>query len=328
MHLLMVAGFLGSGKTTLLNQLAAAAARRGQRPAILENEAGKVGIDDQFLAQSGCRVISMLGGCACCDLQARLVDVLGNLARENERDLVFFEPSGVASIDSLLAALARYAPAGLSMGLICLLDASRFQIMQKGLGKLLLSQLNLAGQVVISKPDLVEVSELAAIRERARELAPLAQVREANLLGSGLEALADSLLELTPAVPRLFLPAVGSPLKYQAWRSELTPPPGAGPERLLDLVRSVLRELGAAQGEFLGHVKILARDGDGRPLLASGTGEADVSLRGTAKGPLAGPAELAIIQAGGDGREWEPPSGVGHVLADWGVGRKPEIILS
>ena len=51
MHLLTISGFLGSGKTTLIIKLAKAATQKGLRAAILVNEVGEIGIDDQLLRQ-------------------------------------------------------------------------------------------------------------------------------------------------------------------------------------------------------------------------------------------------------------------------------------
>ncbi len=63
MRLLMVTGFLGSGKTTLVIKLVQAAITQGQRVAILVNEIGEVGIDDQLMRQLGLNVWEMVNGC-------------------------------------------------------------------------------------------------------------------------------------------------------------------------------------------------------------------------------------------------------------------------
>jgi len=72
MRLLMITGFLGSGKTTLVVELVEAAIAQGQRVAILVNEIGEVGIDDQLLRQLGLNVWEMVNGCICCTLAAEV----------------------------------------------------------------------------------------------------------------------------------------------------------------------------------------------------------------------------------------------------------------
>ena len=60
MHLLLITGFLGSGKTTLLIRLAKAAAVRKQRTAVLVNEIGEIGIDNQLMRQLDLRVMEIM----------------------------------------------------------------------------------------------------------------------------------------------------------------------------------------------------------------------------------------------------------------------------
>lgn len=298
MQLFVVAGFLGSGKTSFLKLLATAARDAGRKAAILENEAGQVGLDDQFLAESGFQVLSMLGGCACCDLQARLIDVLGKIQRENSFQLVLFEPSGVATVDGLLAALSRYAPQGMEIYLVSVLDATRFDIMQKAMGKLLQSQLSLAGQVVISKADLVEEEQLGRVLAETKRLAPMAQVEKANLLAPEAAPRAGKILEFLPPIPPLFLPAAGGRLFHRAQGFSLElPGEGMAAGQLEGFVGRVLAGLAAGDGGFLGHVKLLAHDAAGGPALVSGTGQGDVSTRGAAGQRLFGPAELTVIAA-------------------------------
>ena len=105
MHLLTISGFLGSGKTTLIIKLAKAATRKGLRVAILVNEVGEIGIDDQLLRQLDMNVYELLSGCICCSLATDLPGTLQKLAQDFKPDLVLLEPSGVADLEKVLSAL-------------------------------------------------------------------------------------------------------------------------------------------------------------------------------------------------------------------------------
>ena len=79
MHLLLISGFLGSGKTTLIIKLAQAATEAGRKTAILVNEIGQIGLDDQLMRQLDLDVYELLGGCICCTLSSGLVAALEKL---------------------------------------------------------------------------------------------------------------------------------------------------------------------------------------------------------------------------------------------------------
>jgi uroporphyrinogen-III decarboxylase len=79
MRLLLFTGFLGSGKTTLVIRLARFAVEHGQKVAILVNEIGEVGIDNQLMRRLDLNVWELLGGCICCTLSADLVSTLQEL---------------------------------------------------------------------------------------------------------------------------------------------------------------------------------------------------------------------------------------------------------
>merc|ERR1719181_460151 len=90
----VLTGFLGSGKTTLLNFILKE--QHGKKYAIIENEVGAVGIDNQLLKQSGYKqdsveAITVLdNGCLCCTVRGDLVDAIRNIcnaAKAKEKTL-------------------------------------------------------------------------------------------------------------------------------------------------------------------------------------------------------------------------------------------------
>ena len=86
MQIIILGGFLGSGKTSVLLQLAkrltAQTPGKENRIAIIENEIGDIGVDDQTLGGSGgYDVQSLFSGCVCCTLTGELLTSIQKLGR-------------------------------------------------------------------------------------------------------------------------------------------------------------------------------------------------------------------------------------------------------
>ena len=190
MHLVLLSGFLGSGKTTLVIKLAQEAVKRGQRVAILVNEIGEVGIDDQLMRQLDLNVWELLNGCICCTLSADLVTTLQQLDSEYSSDLVIIEPSGAADSRSILQALPYYRGRPLeSMRTISVLDPLRLEMLLEVMTPLIVSQIQHADLVLVSKCDQANPEEVALAHRAAQAHNPAAQV-----LDFGLENPVDELL--------------------------------------------------------------------------------------------------------------------------------------
>ena len=82
MQLLIVSGFLGTGKTTFIIKFVKSALQKGVKIAILVNEVGEIGIDDQLMRRLGLNVWEILGGCICCTLAVNLNETLDKLLQE------------------------------------------------------------------------------------------------------------------------------------------------------------------------------------------------------------------------------------------------------
>ena len=96
----ILTGFLGAGKTTLLNRILSE--EHGQRIAVIENEFGEAGIDNELLFQGDEQIIEMNNGCICCTVRGDLVRILGELAQKREHgdfyfDRVIIETTGLAT---------------------------------------------------------------------------------------------------------------------------------------------------------------------------------------------------------------------------------------
>jgi G3E family GTPase len=177
MHLLLVTGFLGSGKTTLIIKLAGVAIAQGRRVAILVNEIGEIGIDDQLMRQLDLNVWEMVNGCICCTLSADLVPTLQKLDEEYGAELAILEPSGAAEPGNILQALPYYRGRPLeSIRSVSLLDPLRLPELFEVLTPLITKQLAHAGLLLITKADLATAEQVAATRRIAVEVNPGAPV--------------------------------------------------------------------------------------------------------------------------------------------------------
>ena len=73
----ILTGFLGSGKTTLLNRILSES--HGLRIAVIENEFGEIGIDQDMVINADEEVFEMNNGCICCTVRGDLIRILNNL---------------------------------------------------------------------------------------------------------------------------------------------------------------------------------------------------------------------------------------------------------
>lgn len=91
----VVTGFLGSGKTTLLNYILTK--EHGKRIAVIENEFGEIGIDNELVVGADEEIFEMSNGCICCTVRGDLIRVLGNLMKRKDKfDYILIETTGLA----------------------------------------------------------------------------------------------------------------------------------------------------------------------------------------------------------------------------------------
>src|SRR6266700_3849650 len=91
----VLTGFLGAGKTTLLNHILTA--QHGKRIAVIENEFGEVGVDQDLVIGAEEEIFEMNNGCICCTVRGDLIRILGNLMKRKDRfDYVLIETTGLA----------------------------------------------------------------------------------------------------------------------------------------------------------------------------------------------------------------------------------------
>src|SRR6201988_1435728 len=91
----VLTGFLGSGKTTLLNRILTES--HGQRIAVIENEFGEIGVDQELVINAEEEIFEMNNGCICCTVRGDLIRILGNLMKRRDKfDYILVETTGMA----------------------------------------------------------------------------------------------------------------------------------------------------------------------------------------------------------------------------------------
>ncbi|MBF2005525.1 CobW family GTP-binding protein [Chlorogloeopsis fritschii PCC 9212] len=91
----VLTGYLGAGKTTLLNRILTY--EHGKKVAVIVNEFGEVGIDNQLVIDADEEIFEMNNGCICCTVRGDLIRIIGNLMkRRNKFDHLVIETTGLA----------------------------------------------------------------------------------------------------------------------------------------------------------------------------------------------------------------------------------------
>ena len=176
----ILTGFLGSGKTTLLKRVLTEA--HGQKIAVIENEFGEENIDNDILVtESKEQIVQMSNGCICCTIREDLRETLQLLAAKRRKGLLDFErvvieTTGLADPGPVAQTFfmdEEIAETYLLDAIVTLVDAKHAaqQLNERQEAR---RQIGFADQIFISKADLVEPAELAALTHRLTHMNPRA----------------------------------------------------------------------------------------------------------------------------------------------------------
>lgn len=92
----ILTGFLGSGKTTLLNRILRE--NHGKKIAVIENEFGEVGVDNELVIGADEEIFEMNNGCICCSVRGDLIRILTRLTKRKDiLDMILIETTGIAN---------------------------------------------------------------------------------------------------------------------------------------------------------------------------------------------------------------------------------------
>ena len=168
MNVFILGGFLGSGKTTTLMQFArhlvdSSNSDREYKVVILENEVGKIGIDDQYLRNSGLTVNNLFAGCACCTVSSELITSVIEIVDKMDPEWLIIETTGIAYPGLMRENLQNALR--LDSRICVLTDASRWARLRIPMESLLRGQIECADLVLVNKIDLVGDDTLDGVED-------------------------------------------------------------------------------------------------------------------------------------------------------------------
>ncbi len=182
----ILTGFLGAGKTTLLNRILRE--DHGLRIAVIENEFGEENIDNEILLQeSNENIVEMNNGCICCTVRGDLIVALSSLARKRDAgeiafDRVVIETTGLANPGPVAQTFFVDEEVGahyLLDAVVTVVDA-RHAMAQLDEHEEAQRQVGFADKILISKADLVDCAQLAALTARIKRINPRAPISQSD----------------------------------------------------------------------------------------------------------------------------------------------------
>jgi G3E family GTPase len=166
----IITGFLGSGKTTLLNHILQN--QQGIKTAVLVNEFGEIGIDNDLIVATGEDMVELNNGCICCTINEDLVNAVHKvLARSEQIDYLVVETTGLA--DPLPVALTFLGTELRDLtrldSIITLVDAANFSLDLFN-SEAAQSQITYGDIILLNKTDLVDEADVDILELRLRDM--------------------------------------------------------------------------------------------------------------------------------------------------------------
>ncbi len=203
----VLTGYLGAGKTTLLNRILSEP--HGKKYAVIVNEFGEIGIDNDLVVGADEEVFEMNNGCICCTVRGDLIRILeGLMRRKGKFDAIIVETTGLADpapvaqtffVDQDVQDVAKLD------AVVTVADAKWLSARLKDAPEAK-NQIAFADVIIINKTDLVTPEELREVEARIRGINPYAKLHHAVKSNVPLDAVLgknafdlDRILEIEPA---------------------------------------------------------------------------------------------------------------------------------
>ncbi|MEC8817029.1 MAG: GTP-binding protein [Candidatus Thermoplasmatota archaeon] len=181
----VLTGFLGSGKTTLLNHILTSMDHK-KKFAVIENEFGEVGIDENILVESSEEtIIEVMNGCICCTVRGDLTEALDNMHdRIKDFDGVLIETTGLADpapVAQTFFVDERVTERYYLDGIVTVVDAKHIiqhldEEKPEGIENESVEQLAFADRIMLNKIDLVDEDGLAEVESRIKSINAFAPI--------------------------------------------------------------------------------------------------------------------------------------------------------
>ncbi len=177
----VLTGYLGAGKTTLLNRILTE--NHGRKYAVVINEFGELGVDNDLVVDTDEEVFEMNNGCICCTVRGDLIRIVGGLMkRRGKFDGIIIETTGLANpapvaqtffVDETVREKARLD------AIVTVVDA-KYLLARLSDSAEAESQIAFADVIVLNKTDLVTAEELAQVEGRIRSINRTARLHRAE----------------------------------------------------------------------------------------------------------------------------------------------------
>ena len=177
----VLTGYLGAGKTTLLNRILSE--NHGRKYAVVVNEFGELGIDNDLVVDTDEEVFEMNNGCICCTVRGDLIRIVGGLMkRRGKFDGIIIETTGLANpapvaqtffVDDDVRTKTRLD------AIVTVVDAKHLPHRLEDSHEAA-DQIAFADVIVLNKTDLVTQEELEAVEQRIRAINRFAKIHRAT----------------------------------------------------------------------------------------------------------------------------------------------------
>jgi G3E family GTPase len=177
----VLTGYLGAGKTTLLNRILTE--NHGKKYAVIINEFGELGVDNDLVVDTDEEVFEMNNGCICCTVRGDLIRIVGGLMkRPGKFDGIIVETTGLANpapvaqtffVDEDVKAKTRLD------AIVTVVDAKHLAARLEDSPEAA-DQIAFADVIVLNKLDLVTPEELEQVEEKIRAINRFAEIHHAT----------------------------------------------------------------------------------------------------------------------------------------------------
>jgi G3E family GTPase len=172
----IITGFLGSGKTTLLNHILTN--QQGLKTAVLVNEFGEIGIDNELIVATDDNVVELSNGCICCTINDNLAEAVYQiLEREDKIDYLVVETTGVADPRPIVFTFLGTELRDLTRldSIVTVVDCENFSLDLFN-SEAAYSQIAFGDTILLNKVDLVDEADVDLLEVRIREIKQGARV--------------------------------------------------------------------------------------------------------------------------------------------------------
>jgi G3E family GTPase len=188
----VLTGYLGAGKTTLLNRILTE--DHGKRYAVIVNEFGEIGIDNDLVVDADEEVFEMNNGCLCCTVRGDLIRIINGLMRRRGKfDAILIETTGLADpgpvaqtffVDEDVRSATKLD------AVVTVVDAKHLEARLADTREAQ-EQVAFADILLLNKTDLVSDAELDRVERRIRTINPVAKILRTKRCDAPLDALLD-----------------------------------------------------------------------------------------------------------------------------------------